>query len=175
MDEGQDFVKTADGSDPGRDNEGHDGASQDYQGFVGRVRAVGTTTILELRGELDILAVAVLSDRLNDLSGARPDLLLDLRAVTFIDCAGLSLLVRARQRARDRGGRLRLTGVAAGGSVDRLLRMTGLIGEFEIVADRPDDQGLIVEGIVADRLSMIGRVAITGVTDVTDVADGAVV
>ncbi|MEV0373013.1 STAS domain-containing protein [Streptomyces sp. NPDC050636] len=164
MDEGQDVV--------GRDTEGHDCAGQDYQGFVGRIRAAGTTTVLELRGELDIFAVAVLSDRLDDLTGGRPDLLLDLRAVTFMDCAGLSLLVRAGQRTRDRGGRLRLTGVAAGGSVARLLRMTGLTGEFEIVADRPATHGLIVEGIVADHISMIGRVAVSGVTDV---ADGAVV
>lgn len=164
MDEGQDFV--------GRDTEGHDCEGYDYQGFVGRIRAAGTATVLELRGELDIFAVAVLSDRLDDLAGGRPDLLLDLRAVTFIDCAGVSLLVRAQERTRERGGRLRLAGVAAGGGVARLLRMTGLTGEFEIVADRAVTGGLIVEGIVADHISMIGRVAITGVTDV---ADGAVV
>ncbi|MEU8785034.1 STAS domain-containing protein [Streptomyces sp. NPDC048637] len=92
--------------------------------------------MLELRGELDILAVSVLSDRLDDLTGVQgTDLLLDVRAVTFIDCAGLSLLSRARYRTRQRGGRLRLTGVTRGGSVARLLRMTGLTGAFEIVSD----------------------------------------
>ncbi|WP_309302249.1 STAS domain-containing protein [Streptomyces sp. NBRC 110611] len=93
-------------------------------------------TVLELRGDLDILAVSVLSGRLDDITGAQGvDLVIDLRAVTFIDCAGLSLLSRARHRTRQRGGRLRLTGVAAGGSVARLLRITGLTGAFETVAD----------------------------------------
>ncbi|UQA98101.1 STAS domain-containing protein [Streptomyces halobius] len=156
----------------GRDTEVPDRAGQDYQGFVGSVRAAGTTTVLELRGELDIFAVAVLSDRLDGLTGTHPDLLLDLRAVTFIDCAGLSLLVRARQRTRERGGRLRLTGVPDRGNIARLLRMTRLTGQFEIVPHQAVAPGLIVEGIVADHISMIGRVALPGVTDV---ADGAVV
>ncbi|MCW7983907.1 anti-anti-sigma-factor [Streptomyces platensis subsp. clarensis] len=109
---------------------------QYYPRLVGPSHAAGGTTVLELRGELDILAVSVLSDRLDDLTGLQgADLLLDVRAVTFIDCAGLSLLSRARYRTRQRGGRLRLTGVTRGGSVARLLRMTGLNGTFEVVSD----------------------------------------
>ncbi len=109
---------------------------QYYPRLVGPSCAAGGTTVLELRGELDILAVSVLSDQLDDLTGVQgSDLLLDVRAVTFIDCAGLSLLSRARYRTRQRGGRLRLTGVTHGGSVARLLRMTGLNGSFEIVSD----------------------------------------
>ncbi|MGW7574466.1 STAS domain-containing protein [Streptomyces sp. NPDC054765] len=98
--------------------------------------AAGGTTVLELRGELDILAVSVLSDRLDEITGTQgADLVVDVRAVTFIDCAGLSLLSRARYRTRQRGGRLRLTGVSGGGSVARLLRMTGLTGSFDLVTD----------------------------------------
>jgi anti-anti-sigma factor len=109
---------------------------QYYPRLVGPSHAAGGTSVLELRGELDILAVSVLSDRLDDLTGVQgSDLLLDVRAVTFIDCAGLSLLSRARYRTRQRGGRLRLAGVTHGGSVARLLRMTGLHGTFEIVSD----------------------------------------
>ncbi|MFF8787977.1 STAS domain-containing protein [Streptomyces sp. NPDC015125] len=103
---------------------------------MGPSSAAGGTTVLELRGELDILAVSVLSDRLDEITGAQgTDLVVDVRAVTFIDCAGLSLLSRARYRTRQRGGRLRLTGVCGGGSVARLLRMTGLTGSFEILSD----------------------------------------
>ncbi|GAU71001.1 hypothetical protein SSP35_25_00380 [Streptomyces sp. NBRC 110611] len=109
---------------------------QYYPRLVGPCRAADGVTVLELRGDLDILAVSVLSGRLDDITGAQGvDLVIDLRAVTFIDCAGLSLLSRARHRTRQRGGRLRLTGVAAGGSVARLLRITGLTGAFETVAD----------------------------------------
>ncbi|GAA2326671.1 STAS domain-containing protein [Streptomyces caniferus] len=109
---------------------------QYYPRLVGPSRAAGGTTVLELRGELDILAVSVLSDRMDEITGTQgTDLVVDVRAVTFIDCAGLSLLSRARYRTRQRGGRLRLTGVSGGGSVARLLRMTGLTGSFEVVAD----------------------------------------
>ncbi|MEW1749751.1 STAS domain-containing protein [Streptomyces angustmyceticus] len=103
---------------------------------MGPSRAAGGTTVLELRGELDILAVSVLSDRLDEITGTQgADLVVDVRAVTFIDCAGLSLLSRARFRTRQRGGRMRLAGVSGGGSVARLLRMTGLAGSFEIMSD----------------------------------------
>ncbi|MEU9122553.1 STAS domain-containing protein [Streptomyces sp. NPDC048506] len=109
---------------------------QYYPRLVGPCRAAGGVTVLELRGDLDILAVSVLADRLDEITGAQGlDLVVDLRAVTFLDCAGLSLLSRARYRTRQRGGRLRLAGVVAGGSVARLLRMTGLTGEFETVPD----------------------------------------
>ncbi|MEU8997871.1 STAS domain-containing protein [Streptomyces caniferus] len=112
---------------------------QYYPRLVGPSRAAGGTTVLELRGELDILAVSVLSDRMDEITGTQgTDLVVDVRAVTFIDCAGLSLLSRARYRTRQRGGRLRLTGVSGGGSVARLLRMTGLTGSFEVVADEAD-------------------------------------
>ncbi|MEW2433724.1 STAS domain-containing protein [Streptomyces caniferus] len=112
---------------------------QYYPRLVGPSRAAGGTTVLELRGELDILAVSVLSDRMDEITGTQgTDLVVLVRAVTFIDCAGLSLLSRARYRTRQRGGRLRLTGVSGGGSVARLLRMTGLTGSFEVVADEAD-------------------------------------
>ncbi|MEU9501975.1 STAS domain-containing protein [Streptomyces sp. NPDC048196] len=109
---------------------------QYYPRIAGPGRAADGATVYELHGELDILAVSVLSGRLDDLTGAQgADLVLDLRAVAFIDCAGLSLLSRARYRTRQRGGRLRLAGVTDGSSVGRLLRMTGLTGHFELVPD----------------------------------------
>ncbi|MFG2141461.1 STAS domain-containing protein [Streptomyces sp. NPDC048650] len=111
--------------------EGHN-----YQEFVGHIREAGSTIVLELRGEWDILAVSVVSDRLDALTGTRrPDLVLDVSAVTFMDCAGLGLLCRARHRTRERGGRLRLAGVTDGGCVARLLRMAPSAAEFEIVAE----------------------------------------
>nr|WP_095877786.1 STAS domain-containing protein [Streptomyces sp. TLI_235] len=49
---------------------------------------------------------------------------LDLLEVTFMDCAGLGALVRARNQADRCGARLVLGG--AGRCVVRLLRLTGL-------------------------------------------------
>ncbi|MFE3886656.1 STAS domain-containing protein [Streptomyces lydicus] len=150
---------------------------------MGPSSAEGGTTVLELRGELDILAVSVLSDRLDEITGTQgTDLVVDVRAVTFIDCAGLSLLSRARYRTRQRGGRLRLTGVFGGGSVARLLRMTGLTESFEILSDDTggDDGGTAAgsSGSTASTATATTTVTTTATTTttatVTDAAGTAV-
>lgn len=51
-------------------------------------------------------------------------LVLDLDAVRLIDCAGLGLLVRCGEAARQGGASLRLSG--AHGAVGRMLRMSAL-------------------------------------------------
>ncbi|MFE5402508.1 STAS domain-containing protein [Streptomyces sp. NPDC056580] len=91
----------------------------------------GGTTVVALDGEIDVLSVDALAQRLDALTaGPRPDLVLDLRPATFIDCAGLGVLCRARNRALARRGRLRL--VAESTSFTRLLRLSGLGGVFEV-------------------------------------------
>ncbi|WP_181808534.1 STAS domain-containing protein [Streptomyces shenzhenensis] len=87
--------------------------------------------VVTLYGELDLLAVPALSAVLDSLTAAvAPDLVLDLRPVSFIDCSGLGLLCRARNRVRSRVGRLRL--VTPDDGFDRLLGRTGLGGAFEL-------------------------------------------
>ncbi len=89
------------------------------------------TTVVTLCGELDLLAVTALGPALDDLTtGPRPDVVLDLRPVTFVDCCGLGLLCRARNRVRAAGGRLRLT--VPGPRFVRLLRHAGLGDAFEL-------------------------------------------
>ncbi|MFK0155841.1 STAS domain-containing protein [Streptomyces sp. NPDC090499] len=100
-------------------------------------RTDGSTTVVTLHGDLDLLAVPVLSVALDDLtSGAEPDLVVDLGPVSFIDCSGLGLLCRARNRVRYRGGRLRL--VAPDDDFRRLLRRTGLDDVFELYPGLPE-------------------------------------
>ncbi|MFJ5560709.1 STAS domain-containing protein [Streptomyces sp. NPDC093250] len=95
------------------------------------VRTVGDTAVVELRGEIDILTAPPLAARLDALTaGPHPDLVLDLRPVAFIDCAGLGVLRRARNRALARHGRLRL--VTDSRSFRRVLRCVGLTGVFEL-------------------------------------------
>ncbi|MFD1659261.1 STAS domain-containing protein [Streptomyces caeni] len=99
-------------------------------------RAVRATAVAELRGEIDILTAPPLKARLDALTaGPHPDVVLDLRPVTFIDCTGLGLLCRARNRVMARGGRLRLVSDSA--SFLRLLRGTGLAGAFELCSGLP--------------------------------------
>ncbi|MFJ8200810.1 STAS domain-containing protein [Streptomyces sp. NPDC096152] len=97
-------------------------------------RTAGGTTVVTLSGEMDLATTVCLRTHLDALTAApRPDLVLDLRPVPFVDCAGLGLLCRVRSRVAARGGRLRLvTGSAA---FRRLLRHAGLSGVFEVLPD----------------------------------------
>ncbi|WP_037771728.1 STAS domain-containing protein [Streptomyces sclerotialus] len=110
--------------------------AEERRSFGGRERAVGATTVIELCGELDILARINLAERMDVLtSTVRPDLIVDLRQVTFVDCSGLSLLCRARLRIIDRKGRLRIVSDDGSAGVVRLLRLTGLLDCFEVHPD----------------------------------------
>ncbi|MEV8550191.1 STAS domain-containing protein [Streptomyces glaucescens] len=99
-------------------------------------RIAGDTTVVELHGEIDLRAVSSARARLDALtSDPRPDLTIDLGAVTFIDCSGLGLLCRAHNRTMLRGGRFRL--VTDDDRILRLLRLTGLGAAFEVVPAQP--------------------------------------
>ncbi|MFI6627170.1 STAS domain-containing protein [Streptomyces sp. NPDC050528] len=100
-------------------------------------RVIAGTTVVALSGEIDLLTAHQLSARLDMLTaGPRPDLVLDLRSVSFIDCAGLSVLRRAQNRAAARDGRLRL--LTSGTGFLRILRHAQLGGVFEIHARLPN-------------------------------------
>ncbi|MFF4014562.1 anti-sigma factor antagonist [Streptomyces sp. NPDC001843] len=82
-------------------------------------------TVLEFRGEIDIMAATEITpylDRVTDRTGAR--IVIDLGQIDFFDCSGLRLLYRARSRVLERGGRLHL--VCAHPLTLRVLRVTGL-------------------------------------------------
>ncbi|MCC5477813.1 STAS domain-containing protein [Streptomyces barringtoniae] len=94
-------------------------------------RVADGATVVALHGEIDVLTAPALSRRLDALTTSpQPDLVLDLRPVTFIDCSGLGVLCRARNRALARQGRLRLITQSAG--FRRILRVTGLEDVFEV-------------------------------------------
>ncbi|MDT0386641.1 STAS domain-containing protein [Streptomyces dubilierae] len=98
--------------------------------------AESTARVVTVRGEMDLLTAPALRDRLDLLTaGPCPDLVLDLRAVSFIDCTGLGVLCRARNRVLARRGRLRLVG--GGAFLRRLFRYTGVAGAFEVLPGLP--------------------------------------
>ncbi|MFE9122711.1 STAS domain-containing protein [Streptomyces sp. NPDC007172] len=69
----------------------------------------GACTVMELHGEIDLAAALALVPCLDaHTSRAEPLILIDLTHVTFLDCAGLGLLCRARRRAIAEHGELRL-------------------------------------------------------------------
>ncbi|MER6632413.1 STAS domain-containing protein [Streptomyces sp. NPDC000987] len=95
------------------------------------VRTVAGRTVVALRGEIDVLVAPSLSARLDALtSSPSPDVVVDLRAVSFIDCSGLGVLCRVRNRVLARDGRLRLVSDDPG--FLRLLRPAGLAGVFHV-------------------------------------------
>ncbi|MGR3867491.1 STAS domain-containing protein [Streptomyces graminifolii] len=100
-------------------------------------RVIAGTTVVALSGEIDLFTAQALSARLDILTaGPHPDLVLDLRAVSFVDCAGLSVLCRARNRTAAGGGRLRF--VTRNTRFLRILRYARLSGVFEIHAGLPN-------------------------------------
>ncbi|MFD6327706.1 STAS domain-containing protein [Streptomyces sp. NPDC058442] len=112
-------------------------------------RTVAATTVVTPRGDLDLRTAPVLSRRLDRLTDrAFPDLVLDLRAVPFIDCSGLGVLCRARNRVLARGGRLRL--VTDRPSFLRVLHHTRLTGVFELHSRLPAE---LDEAVPAARAS----------------------
>ncbi|MER6330732.1 anti-sigma factor antagonist [Streptomyces sp. NPDC014983] len=90
-----------------------------------RVYTYRAYTVLEFRGEIDIIAAAEILPLLDHITG-RPGarVVLDLRPVEFFDCSGLRLLYRARARVLAHGGRLHL--VCTHPLTLRVLRVTGL-------------------------------------------------
>ncbi|MFE3638601.1 STAS domain-containing protein [Streptomyces sp. NPDC059168] len=101
------------------------------------LREADGATVVAVSGEIDLVSADALTARLDTLTaGPRPDLVLDLRPATFIDCAGLSVLCRARNRTLARRGRLRLVADDSTGLL-RMLRLTGLGGVFEVHSRLP--------------------------------------
>ena len=81
--------------------------------------------IVAVSGEIDIQSGPQLRDRLLGIirrHGAR--LALDLSGVTFIDCAGINVLLATRRRAQLEGGSLRV--LRASPRVRRLFALTSL-------------------------------------------------
>ncbi|MES5817548.1 anti-sigma factor antagonist [Streptomyces sp. RG80] len=82
-------------------------------------------TVLEFRGEIDIVAaleIVPYLDRVTGHPGTR--IVIDLREVEFFDCSGLRLLYRARSRVLDHDGQLHL--VCVHPLTLRIMRVTGL-------------------------------------------------
>src|SRR5437868_15343748 len=94
------------------------------------IRDDGAHVVVMLRGELDIANAADLGAVLSKAVARNPHVIADLSDLTFIDCASLGALVRARTRAREAGGDLVLAG--ARGRVRRVLVLPCLAGGFPV-------------------------------------------
>lgn len=94
--------------------------------FSVEAQTEGRECVLLVRGELDLAAASSLDAELDRALGTDASrIVLDLAALEFIDSTGLSVLVRAQQRAHNSGRELGV--VNPGPQVERLLNLTGLL------------------------------------------------
>src|SRR5579871_3023425 len=92
------------------------------------------TAEVHISGELDLATAPQLAETLDAALASASVVVLDLSQLTFMDCAGLAVIIRADSRARRSQRRLVLVRGAA--QVCRLLDITKTSERFEIV-DRP--------------------------------------
>ncbi|MCQ6553829.1 STAS domain-containing protein [Streptomyces sp. C10-9-1] len=100
----------------------------------------GRWTVLQVRGELDLVSSPVVRQRVHDAVAAGDrQVVLDLSGVFFCDSSGVGVLVAARRLMRSCQGRLRLVlparGAEEGSHVNRVLAALGVRRLFEVYAD----------------------------------------
>jgi len=109
------------------------------------VREQAGSTVLVVRGELDIASNPQLEEALERVFGSGAELVvLDLGELQFMDVTAVRVLVGADQQARQSGKRLVLVNV--GGQIRRLLTLTKVIDVLTVedgsalgVDEGPDD------------------------------------
>src|SRR6201999_1626524 len=105
--------------------------------FQVEVRRSGAAAVVAVSGELDLASGPELEAELDQLTG--PDIqlvVIDLRALDFMDSTGLSILVRAHQRLAGEGCEMGL--VKGSQQVQRLLDLTGVAERLRLV-DAPEE------------------------------------
>lgn len=93
--------------------------------------------VIGVSGELDLASSPALEQELERGAASKAEVVIvDLRELEFMDSTGLSVLVRAHQRATEKGQRF---GVVKGPQqVQRLLSLTGVADRLTL-ADTPDE------------------------------------
>ncbi len=102
---------------------------------VATTQVNGSCTVA-LSGELDLATASSAEESLLEIEGGSPArLVLDLRALRFMDSTGLSLLINADRRGRKAGRSV--TVVSGTGPPRRILRTVGLDTRLDVVEDLP--------------------------------------
>lgn len=93
----------------------------------------GRRSVLRLQGELDLCTKAQLCRAITGVLKRHPRILVvDLSALSFMDCSGLSVLVRAHNRLAAQQHQLLITGCTP--VVRRLMSLTGLDAQLHLTA-----------------------------------------
>jgi len=92
---------------------------------------------LTLRGELDIATAPELEQLVNERIDAGDEVVVDLRALEFMDSSGIRVLVAAHARAGRVGTTLVIVRPPTGSAVAKIVAVSGLDGELNLVDDPP--------------------------------------
>ncbi len=105
--------------------------------FRVEVRNADATAVISVSGELDLASSPALEEELERVAQSDAQVVIvDLRNLEFMDSTGLSVLVRAHQRAEEDGRRLGL--VNGSQQVQRLLTLTGVADRL-MLTDVPEE------------------------------------
>jgi anti-sigma B factor antagonist len=104
--------------------------------FDARIEQRAGYIVLVVRGELDMDSAPPLRALLASPDAQAATVVLDLRAVSFVDSSGLSVIVGEHQRAKSHGYRF-MVSIAGARQVERLFELCGLTGTVATVDD-PD-------------------------------------
>ncbi|MBE2315899.1 STAS domain-containing protein [Solirubrobacter sp. CPCC 204708] len=101
-----------------------------HPGFDARTRQDGVGTTLALSGELDCATAELAYAEVKLAAAVAHELTIDPRGLTFMDAAGLHVLLYAREQFA------RLSIVRGNAHVERLIELAGLSARFMFVSAR---------------------------------------
>ena len=99
-------------------------------------RRLESGVVLVVTGEIDLATVPTVERELLHAEESHDVVAIDLSKVSFIDSAGVHMIVAANRRLRERGGRLLI--VQGPAQVSRLFELTGLSDYVEVVRDQTE-------------------------------------
>ena len=102
---------------------------------VTRRRAGGVVVVVPA-GEIDLATVELLQAEIDAAATESTQVVLDLRAVTFMDSAGLRLIVHSSRALEGKGGALAI--VRGPKEVQRVFGLVGLEGRMTMLDQPPD-------------------------------------
>lgn len=105
--------------------------------FAIEVQQEGSRTYLTLSGELDLATVGQLEEAIASRLTAGEDVVVDLRALAFMDSSGVRALVSGHANAQDGGGSLTIVRPARDSEVDRVIEVSGIGPALGMVDEPP--------------------------------------
>jgi anti-anti-sigma factor len=96
------------------------------------VQEAGSAHVVKLRGDLDLGSADGLRERLNGVAlDGKPEIVVDLRDLAFLDSSGLRELIVASRSAATIGRRFAL--IAGRDEIQRVFKISGTAERFEWV------------------------------------------